>query len=162
MGKTYTIAPRVEFTPLPTGEYVARLMHWQEKVEERDTQFSRKGDVQIEFHWEVEVPGAEAEERRDWASIPRTWAKKSKFVQIALALGLARDGQAAEEGAVIDWDDGLGKRCKVTIVRSIKEGTNDWTDKITGYMRLDQLPTVPQRRTAPAAPAHDDDDDIPF
>ena len=162
VGKTYHIAPRVEFTPLATGEYILRLMHWEEVTEERDTQFSKKGDIRIQFQWEVEVPGDDPVERRDWAPIPRTWSKKSKFVQIALALLHVPDQFAAENGFEVDWDDGLGQRCKASIVRKPKEGSNEWTDSIVGYFPLDQVATAPSRRPAQPAPSAPDDDDIAF
>lgn len=162
MGKTYAIAPRVDFQPLPTGDYVLTLLEVKEVVEERDTAFSKRGDVRLEFHWEVQVPGEEPEERRDWSGIPRTFSKKSKFVAIAVALGLVSDAEGAEQGANIDFDDGLGKRCLGTIVRAQKPNSDEWTDKITGYARLDRLPTTRSRRPEIVKADPSDLGDIPF
>jgi hypothetical protein len=162
MGKVYDIAPRVEFEALNTGDYVLRLLEYKEVVEDHDTAFSKKGDVRLQFQWEVDVPGAEPTERRDWASIPKTFAAKSKFVMIALALGIVDESVAATAGAQIDFDDGLGKRCMGTIVRKIKEGTKEWTDQITAYTALTRIPGPRDRQRVQPAPPPINDDDIPF
>jgi len=162
MGKTYTVAPRVIFTPLDTGEYVLTLLEVVEQVRDKDYLSYKKGDIQLEFHWEVTVQGADNEERRSWASVPKTWSKKAPFTHIAVALGLISDEEAAEQGASIDFELALGKRCLGTIVRKMKEGTQDWTDEITAYALLTRIPpSRPRRPAAPIAPDMDEGD-IPF
>ena len=162
MGKTYALAPRTVFTPLETGEYVLTLLEVSEKAEERDTAFSKKGDIRLEFRWEVDVPGGESEERRDRVGIPKSFSKKSKFVAIVVALGLVNEADAIANGCNVDFDPGLGKRCLGTIVRKPKEGTAEWTDAITAYAPLTRIPSARPRR--PQAPVAQDlaEEDIPF
>ncbi len=162
MGKTYTLAPRVEFEALATGDYTVTLLEVVEKVEEKDTAFSKRGDIRLEFHWEVAVPGDEPMEKRDWSSIPKTFSKKSKFVAIAIALGLVSEQEAIEYGCAVDFEPGLGKRCVATIVRKQKEGSEEWTNQITGYTALTRIPTGGRRRPAVAAVAEPDEAEIPF
>ena len=162
MGKTYSVAPRVEFEALPTGEYVLTLLEVLEKAEERDTNFSKRGDIRLEFHWEVEVPGEDAVQRRDWSSIPKTFSAKSKFVSIAIALGLVNEQVGIDAGCSVDFDQGLGKGCLGTIVRKMKDGSSEWTDQITGYAPLSARSNGRSRRAAPTAKPAVDEADIPF
>lgn len=162
MAHVYDVAPRVEFTPLPTGEYVLTLLEIKEIVRDKDYLSYKKGDLQLEFHWQVDVPGAESEERRSWASVPKTWSKKATFTAIAVALGLVSDEEAIANGARVDFDLGLGRRCLGTIVRELKDDQVTWVDTISAYMPLTRLPG-PRRRPVPApSPADSDEADIPF
>jgi len=162
MARQITLAPRVEFTPLDTGEYKLTLIEIKDIVQERDTTYSKKGDVRLEFHWEVEVPGSEPEQRRSWFNIPKTFSKKSPFVAVIVALGLVTEAEAIENGTTFDLDAGLGRSCIGIIVKKLKEGTNEWIDEITGFMPLSVRP----KRRVVAAPQpmtiQDDDADIPF
>lgn len=132
----YTLGPRVEFETLPTADYHLTLKGWKETIETADTKFSKKGDVRIEWAWIVTVPGAEDQERRDWTNIPSTFAEKSNFVHIAIALGIVDSQKAIEEGATIDPDQGIGKSCIGTIVKALKSDNKTWGDKITAYAPL--------------------------
>jgi hypothetical protein len=132
----YTLGPRVEFEALPTADYRLTLKAWKETIETADTKFSKKGDVRIEWNWLVAVPGAEDQERRDWTNIPATFAEKSNFVHIAVALGIVDNEKAIEEGATIDPDKGIGKSCIGTIVKALKSDGKTWGDRITQYAPL--------------------------
>jgi len=132
----YTLGPRVDFEALPTADYKLTLKAWKETIETADTKFSKKGDVRIEWNWVVTVPNAEDQERRDWTNIPATFAEKSNFVHIAIALGIVDSQKAIEEGATIDPDQGIGKSCMGTIVKALKSDNKTWGDKITAYAPL--------------------------
>lgn len=132
----YTLGPRVDFEALPTADYKLTLKAWKETIETADTKFSKKGDVRIEWNWIVSVPNAEDQERRDWTNIPATFAEKSNFVHIAIALGIVDSQKAIEEGATIDPDQGIGKSCMGTIVKALKSDNKTWGDKITAYAPL--------------------------
>ena len=129
----YTLGPRVEFNALPTADYKLTLKSWKEIIEDKDTQYSKKGDIRNEFNWIVTVPGAEDQDRRDWANVPATFSEKSTFVHIATALQVVDSAKAILDGATIDWDQGIGKSCLGTIVKSLKADQKTWTDKITAY-----------------------------
>ena len=147
----YTLGPRVDFEALPTADYKLTLKAWKETVETTDTKFSKKGDVRIEWNWIVAVPGSEDQERRDWTSIPATFAEKSNFVHIAIALGIVDSQKAIEEGATIDPDQGIGKSCMGTIVKALKADGKTWGDKITAYAPLPATPEAAKPKTDMAA-----------
>ncbi len=132
----YTLGPRTSFEALPTAEYKLTLKSWREITEQNDTQFSKKGDVRIEWNWIVTVPGGEDQDRRDWTNIPATFSDKSTFVHICIALGIVDSIAAIEAGATIDPDQGIGKSCLGTIVKSLKTDGKSWGDKITQYAPL--------------------------
>lgn len=132
----YTVGPRQIFETLPTAEYHLTLKSWKEVTEQSDTEFSKKGDVRVQWDWIVKVPNADDQERRDWTSIPTSFSDKSNFVHIAIALRIVDSEKAIEEGATIDPDKGIGKSCMGTIVKSLKKDNKTWTDKITAYAPL--------------------------
>src|ERR1035437_3369058 len=140
----YTLGPRVDFEALPTADYRLTLKSWKETVETADTKFSKRGDVRIEWNWLVSVPGGEDQERRDWTNIPATFAEKSNFVHIAVALGIVDSVKAIEEGATIDPDAGIGKSCIGTIVKALKSDNKTWGDRITQYAPLPATPATPK------------------
>lgn len=132
----YTVGPRQTFEALPTAEYHLTLKGWKEVTEQADTEFSKKGDVRVQWDWVVKVPNAEDQERRDWTNIPTTFSDKSNFIHIAIALRIVDSEKAIEEGATIDPDKGIGRSCLGTIVKSLKKDNKTWTDKITQYAPL--------------------------
>jgi len=132
----YTLEPRQTFEALPTAEYKLTLKSWREIVEQSDTQFSKKGDVRIEWNWVVTVPNSEDQDRRDWTNIPATFSEKSTFVHIVAALGIVDSVAAIEAGATVDPDQGIGKSCLGTIVKSLKPDNKTWSDRITQYAPL--------------------------
>lgn len=132
----YTVGPRQTFEALPTAEYHLTLKSWKEVTEQTDTEFSKKGDVRVQWDWIVRVPGQEDQERRDWTNIPTTFSDKSNFIHIVIALRIVDSEKAIEEGATIDPDKGIGKSCMGTIVKSLKKDNKTWTDKITQYAPL--------------------------
>lgn len=132
----YTLGPRQTFEALPTADYKITLKSWREIVEDKDTQYSKKGDIRVEWNWIVTVPGAEDQDRRDWSNVPATFSDKSTFVHIAIALGIVDSVAAIEAGATVDPDQGIGKSCIGTIVKSLKADGKTWTDKITAYAPL--------------------------
>jgi len=140
----YTLGPRQTFEALPTAEYTLTLKSWREITEQNDTQFSKKGDVRIEWNWVVTVPGGEDQDRRDWTNIPTTFSEKSTFVHICIALGIVDSVAAIEAGATIDPDQGIGKSCLGTIVKSLKSDGKTWGDKITAYAPLPATPAKPK------------------
>ena len=140
----YTLGPRQTFEALPTAEYKLTLKSWREITEQNDTQFSKKGDVRIEWNWGVTVPNSEDQDRRDWTNIPATFSEKSTFVHIAIALGIVDSVAAIEAGATIDPDQGIGKSCLGTIVKSLKSDGKTWGDKITQYAPLPATPAKPK------------------
>lgn len=132
----YTVGPRQTFEALPTAEYHLTLKSWKEVTEQADTEFSKKGDVRVQWDWIVKVPNSDDQERRDWTNIPTSFSDKSNFVHIAIALRIVDSEKAIEEGATIDPDQGIGKSCLGTIVKSLKKDNKTWTDKITQYAPL--------------------------
>jgi hypothetical protein len=132
----YTLGPRQTFEALPTSDYKLTLKSWKEIIEQADTDFSRKGDVRVQWDWIVTVPGAEDQDRRDWCNIPATFSDKATFVHIAIALAIVDSIAAIEAGATIDPDQGIGKSCIGTIVKSLKKDQKTWGDKITAYAPL--------------------------
>lgn len=162
MGKAYAIAPRKIFEPLQTGEYVLTLLAVQERVEDHDSTFSKRGDIKLEFEWEVDVPGGDPETRKERVSIPATFSRKSRFVEIAVALQLVNEQEAIEGGCTVDFDEGLGKRCLGTIVRRLKEDGKEWTDSITAHTVLTRIPRTAPRRPVAPAPAPENEEGIPF
>ena len=132
----YTLGPRQTFEALPTAEYKLTLKSWREITEQNDTQFSKKGDVRVEWNWVVTVPGGEDQDRRDWTNIPATFSEKSTFVHICIALGIVDSVAAIEAGATIDPDQGIGKSCLGTIQKTLKSDGKTWGDKITQYAPL--------------------------
>jgi hypothetical protein len=144
----YTLGPRQTFEALPTADYKLTLKSWKEIIEDKDTQYSKKGDVRVEWNWIVTVPGDEDQERRDWSNVPATFSEKSTFVHIAVALAIVDSVAAVEAGATIDPDQGIGKSCIGTIVKSLKADNKTWTDKITAYAPL-------PAESAPAKPKGD-------
>ena len=132
----YTLGPRQTFEALPTAEYKLTLKSWREIVEDKDTQYSKKDDIRNEFNWIVTVPGGEDQERREWANVPQTFSEKSTFVHIAIALQMVDSEKAIEHGATIDWDQGIGRSCLGTIVKSLKADGKTWGDKITAHAPL--------------------------
>lgn len=147
----YTLGPRQTFEALPTADYKLTLKSWREIVEDRDTQYSKKGDIRNEFNWIVTVPGGEDQDRRDWANVPQTFSDKSTFVHIAVALQIVDSEKAIAEGAVIDWDQGIGKSCIGTIVKSLKADNKTWGDKITAYAPLPATAAPAKSKTDMAA-----------
>ena len=130
----YNVGPRQAFTPLPTGEYTLTLKEVGEKIEEKDSQYSKKGDVKVEWTFEVAVPNDEPVVRKVRAAAPVGWNEKSTFVHIAEALGLVNRETARANGASVDFGSALGRKCLGTIVKKLKEGsTTDYTDNITAY-----------------------------
>jgi hypothetical protein len=144
----YTLGPRQTFEALPTADYKLTLKSWKEIIEQADTDFSKKGDVRIQWDWVVTVPGAEDQDRRDWCNIPATFSDKATFVHIAIALAIVDSIAAIEAGATIDPDQGIGKSCIGTIVKSLKKDQKTWGDKITAYAPL-------PAEAAPAKPKGD-------
>jgi hypothetical protein len=132
----YTLGPRQTFEALPTAEYRLTLKSWKEIVEDKDTQYSKRGDIRNEFNWIVTVPGAEDQDRRDWCNVPQTFSEKATFVHIAVALQIVDNDKAIAEGATVDWDQGVGKSCLGTIVKALKADNKTWGDKITAYAPL--------------------------
>lgn len=132
----YTLGPRQTFEALPTADYKLTLKSWREIVEDKDTQYSKKGDIRVEWNWIVTVPNSEDQDRRDWSSVPATFSEKSTFVHIVIALGIVDSVAAIEAGATVDPDQGIGKSCLGTIVKSLKPDNKTWTDKITAYAPL--------------------------
>src|ERR1035437_503890 len=149
MGKTYDIGPRQNFVPLPTGEYPITLKSVEERTEDQDSQYSKKGDVKLEWTWLFELAGnEEPATRKSRTPIPQSFNEKSGMVHIVLALALADSAKAIAEGCSIDPSRGIGRRCLGTIVKKLKEGkTDEWTDSITAYAPL------AQQQQATAAPA---------
>lgn len=144
----YTVGPRQTFEALPTADYKLTLKSWKEVVETADTEFSKKGDVRVQWDWIVTVPNQEDQDRRDWTNIPTTFAEKSNFIHIAIALRIVDSEKAILEGATIDPDKGIGKSCMGTIVKSLKKDNKTWTDKITAYAPMPEA-------EAPAKPKGD-------
>jgi hypothetical protein len=132
----YTLGPRQTFEALPTADYKLTLKSWREIVEDKDTQYSKKGDIRVQWDWVVTVPGSEDQDRRDWSNVPSTFSEKSTFVHIVIALGIVDSIAAIEAGATVDPDQGIGKSCIGTIVKSLKPDNKTWTDKITAYAPL--------------------------
>lgn len=144
----YTLGPRTSFEALPTAEYKLTLKSWREITEQNDTQFSKKGDVRVEWNWIVTVPNGEDQDRRDWTNIPATFSEKSTFVHICIALGIVDSAAAIEAGATIDPDQGIGKSCLGTIVKSLKADGKTWGDKITQYAPLPAATAKPKQDMA--------------
>ena len=144
----YTLGPRQTFEALPTADYRLTLKSWREIVEDKDTQYSKKGDIRVEWNWIVTVPNSEDQDRRDWSNVPATFSEKSTFVHIVIALGIVDSIAAIEAGATVDPDQGIGKSCLGTIVKALKPDNKTWTDKITAYAPLPASPV-------PAAPKAD-------
>jgi hypothetical protein len=146
----YTVGPRQTFEALPTAEYHLTLKSWKEVTEQADTEFSKKGDIRVQWDWIVKVPNADDQERRDWTNIPTSFSDKSNFVHIAIALRIVDSEKAIEEGATIDPDQGIGKSCLGTIVKSLKKDNKTWTDKITQYapLPLAEAPAKPKEDMA--------------
>ena len=140
----YTLGARTSFEALPTAEYKLTLKSWREITEQNDTQFSKKGDVRIEWNWLVAVPNGDDQDRRDWTNIPATFSEKSTFVHICIALGIVDSVAAIEAGATIDPDQGIGKSCLGTIVKSLKADGKTWGDKITQYAPLPATTAKPK------------------
>lgn len=140
----YTLGPRTSFEALPTAEYTLTLKSWREITEQNDTQFSKKGDIRIEWNWFVTVPNSEDQDRRDWTNIPATFSEKSTFVRICIALGIVDSVAAIEAGATVDPDQGIGKSCLGTIVKSLKADGKTWGDKITQYAPLPAAAAKPK------------------
>ncbi len=132
----YTLGPRQTFEALPTADYKLTLKSWREIVEDKDTQYSKKGDIRVEWNWIVTVPNSEDQDRRDWSNVPATFSEKSTFVHIVIALGIVDSIAAIEAGATVDPDQAIGKSCLGTIVKSLKPDNKTWTDKITAYAPL--------------------------
>jgi len=141
MGKIYDIGPRLTFTPLPTGDYVLTLKDVSEHIEEEDSQYSKKGDMRLEWTWEVAVPDEEPATRRSRAAPPASWNEKSTFVKIAEALRLVDHERAVTEGAHINWDVAIGKQCIGSILKLPKESKpGEWTDNIKAFSPLPAVP----------------------
>lgn len=144
MGKIYDIGPRSTFVALPTGEYTLTLKSWEEQIEEGDVVYNgktitHKGDIKIEFTWDVDVPGGESQERRVRVAIPSSWSSRATMVHIANALRVVDDDRAASDGASLNFDLWLRKQCLGTIVRKPKESDPKvLTDSITAYAPLPQ------------------------
>jgi len=152
MGKIYDIGPRQTFTPLNTGDYVLTLKEVGERVEEQDSQYSKKGDVKVEWTWEVEVPGEEPTTRRSRAAPPASWNEKSVFVHIAEALRLVDHERAVTEGAHINWDVAIGRQCIGSILKAPKEGKpGEWTDNIRAFAPMPETPAASNGTKAPSA-----------
>jgi len=147
----YTLGPRQTFEALPTADYKMTLKSWREIIEDKDTQYSKKGDIRVEWNWIVTVPGAEDQDRRDWSNVPATFSEKSTFVHIAVALGIVDSVAAIEAGATVDPDQGIGKSCIGTIVKSLKADNKTWGDKITAYAPLPLTATPAKSKTDMAA-----------
>ena len=145
MSKIYSIGPRRAFTPLPTGEYVMTLDSWQEREEEQDSQYSKKGDIKIEWTWIVSLPNDEDTTRKTRGAIPKQWNEKSTFVHVAEALGLVDHAFAVTNGTKVNWDMGVGKKCLGTIVKKPKESNpSEMTDTIEAYALYVTASTVVQ------------------
>jgi hypothetical protein len=142
MSKTYEIGPRQNFIPLSTGEYTMTLKSVEEHVEEQDSQYSKKGDVRLEWTWLIELPGEEEPAvRKTRTPIPQSFNEKSGMVKILVALKLVDAAKAIAEGCKIDPERGVGRRCLGTIVKKLKEGKSDeWTDSITAYAPIPSSP----------------------
>jgi hypothetical protein len=144
MSKIYTMGPEKTFTPLPTGEYVLTLKEWKEVTEEKDSTYSKKGDVKIQFTWLVTVPGDDDAERRVSVAPPEGYNKKSTLCHIGVALGVIDAEKAAAEGISYKPDQWIGRRCMGTILRQPKmDDPKTMTDKISAYSPLPANTFVP-------------------
>lgn len=143
MGKTYTIGAARNFTAIPTGDYTLTLKSWQEVTEDKDSDFSKKGDLKIELTWLVDVASEDGEDvtRRVRFAPPSSWNAKSTFVKVAEALKLVDHDKAKSEGATVDWDKGIGKQCIGSILKHPKESEPTvMTDTIKSYSVLPAKP----------------------
>ena len=144
MSKIYTMGPEKTFTPLPTGEYVLTLKEWKEVTEDKDSQYSKKGDVKIQFTWAVTVPGDDDAERRVSVAPPEGYNKKSTLCHIGVALGVIDAVKAAAEGLSYNPDQWVGRKCMGTILRQPKQDDpKTMTDKISAYSPLPANTFVP-------------------
>jgi hypothetical protein len=151
---SWDIGPRQSFEAIPTGEYVATLKAWAEKIEEEDSKFSKKGDRKIEFTFAITVPDAEDAQRRVRARIPETANEKSLLMHVLGGLGLLDMQATAEKGLRLTpeiLDRHVGRSCKVSVIKQLREGKSAsdkdaWTDSIKAYM-----PYTAPTAVAPAA-----------
>lgn len=156
MGKTYTIGAARNFTAIPTGDYTLTLKSWQEVTEDKDSEFSKKGDLKIELTWLVDAASEDDEDvtRRVRFAPPSSWNGKSTFVKVAEALRLVDHDTAKSEGATVDWDKGIGKQCIASILRHPKESEPTvMTDTIKSYSPMPAKPVFGGAESVPLAPA---------
>lgn len=157
MGKTYTIGAARNFTAIPTGDYTLTLKSWAEVTEDKDSEFSKKGDLKVELTWLVDVASEDGEDvtRRVRFAPPSSWNGKSTFVKVAEALRLVDHDKAKSEGATVDWDKGIGKTCIGSILRHPKESEpTALTDTIKSYSPMPAKPVFGGGEPAvPLAPA---------
>ena len=152
----YAIGPRQAFEALPTAEYTLTLEKVGEYIEEKDSQYSKKGDQKVEWTFGVAVPGGEDTTRRVRTPAPTSWNEKSNFVHIVTALDPVGTAKAREEGWKGDPAALVGRKCLGTIVRKPKEGSNsgEITDSITVFAPLPQRPIFAGSESpVPLAPA---------
>lgn len=159
-----TLGPKSDFVALESDWYTLTLLSYEIREKEAD-KFHKKPYQDVQFQWEVTVPGEEPTERRSWANVPASFNEKSKLVEIGIALG-AIDPAAGADGLDIDLDTWLGKKCRGNIVE-ITKPNGDLSDKIDGYApyRAPRGAAKPAsaRRAAPPPPVDDDPDgDMPF
>lgn len=157
MGKTYTIGAARNFTAIQTGDYTLTLKSWQEVTEDKDSDFSKKGDLKIELTWLVDVASEDGEDvtRRVRFAPPLSWNGKSTFVKVAEALRLVDHDKAKSEGATVDWDKGIGRQCIGSILRHPKESEPTvMTDTIKSYSPMPAKPVFGRDESfVPLAPA---------
>ena len=156
MGKTYTIGAARNFTAIPTGDYTLTLQSWQEVTEDKDSDFSKKGDLKIELTWLVDAASEDGEDvtRRVRFAPPSTWSAKSTFVKVVEALKLVDHDKAKSEGATVDWDKGIGKQCIGSILRHPKESEPTvMTDTIKSYSPMPAKSVFGGESSVPSAPA---------
>ena len=144
MSKIYSMEPEKPFVPLSTGEYHITLKSWREVVEEQDLQYSRKGDIKIEFTWHVTVPGGEDMERRVTASLVNVFSRKANLCLIGQALGVMDFEKCASDGWTFNPDQWIGKSCMASVVRQPKAtDPKSMTDKFVSYSPLPATTFVP-------------------
>ena len=129
----YTIGPRQQFEPLPTGDYQLTLKGWRETVEEEDSQFSKRGDHKIEWTFIVAVPDEDNQERKVRTRIVENWNEKATLCHVLLGLGLTTADEAMVKGLSFDPDKAIGRKCVGTIVRKQREDGKGLTDSFVAF-----------------------------
>ena len=139
----YTVGPRREFEPLPTGDYQLTLKSWKEVIEEKNSQYSKKGDRKLEWTFVVAVPNEDNQERRVRTRIVGNWNEKSTLCHVLLGLGLTTADEAMAKGLTFDPDQAIGRKCVGTILRKAREDGKGMTDSIISFSPSPFLATAP-------------------
>jgi len=132
----YTIGPRTTFEALETADYRITLKAVQEVTETEDSEFSKKGDIKVQWAFLVSVPAGDDVERRVRTAPPATFSEKSTFNHIIVALGLVDEQKAIDETTVVDPEQGIGRSCMATIVKQLKRDKKTWTDTFKAFFPL--------------------------